>query len=48
MLAVDAAQTSGAALPLGAEAAMLYRLFCNAGNEGVDFSGIIRMLRGNA
>ncbi len=45
-LAQEAASTSGAATPLGAEAAALYSLFCNAGHDGVDFSGIIRMLRG--
>lgn len=45
-LAVEAGQTSGASLPLGAEAAQLYSLFCNAGNGGMDFSGIITMLRG--
>ena len=46
-LAQQAAQSTGAATPLGAEAAALYALFCNAGSGGVDFSGIIRMLNGN-
>jgi 3-hydroxyisobutyrate dehydrogenase len=46
MLAQEAARSAGAATPLGAEAAQLYQLFCNAGHAGVDFSGIIRMLRG--
>lgn len=45
-LAVDAGQSVGASLPLGAEAAQLYTLFCNLGNAGVDFSGIVTMLRG--
>ncbi|HEY4114560.1 MAG TPA: 3-hydroxyisobutyrate dehydrogenase [Rhizomicrobium sp.] len=45
-LAQSAAQSAGAATPLGAEAAQLYSLFAAQGNGGVDFSGIIRMLRG--
>ncbi len=45
-LAQEAAQSSGAATPLGAEAAQLYALFNNAGNDGKDFSGIINFLRG--
>jgi 3-hydroxyisobutyrate dehydrogenase len=44
-LAQQAAQASGAVTPLGAEAAQLYALFDAMGNGGVDFSGIIRMLR---
>jgi 3-hydroxyisobutyrate dehydrogenase len=47
-LAQQAAQGSGAATPLGAEAASLYAIFCNNGNGGKDFSGIINMLRGEA
>lgn len=47
-LAVEAAQTAGAAVPLGAEATQLYSLFCNGGHAGLDFSGIIRMIRGQA
>ncbi|HYD31282.1 MAG TPA: 3-hydroxyisobutyrate dehydrogenase [Azospirillaceae bacterium] len=47
-LAVEAGQVSGAALPLGGEAAQLYTLFCNAGEAGTDFSGIIKMLRGRS
>jgi 3-hydroxyisobutyrate dehydrogenase len=43
-LAQEAAHNNGAAVPLGAEAEALYQLFCNAGNEGVDFSGIFRMI----
>lgn len=45
-LAQDAAATSGAATPLGAEASALYALYCNAGNAESDFSGIIRMIKG--
>jgi len=45
-LAQEAALTSGAATPLGAEAAQLYSLFANAGREGEDFSGIINFIRG--
>ncbi|WP_163273038.1 3-hydroxyisobutyrate dehydrogenase [Chelativorans alearense] len=46
-LAQEAAQASGAATPLGAEAAQLYALFEAMGNGGKDFSGIINFLRGN-
>jgi 3-hydroxyisobutyrate dehydrogenase len=45
-LAQEAANGAGAATPLGAEAAQVYSLFAGAGNGGVDFSGIIRFLRG--
>jgi 3-hydroxyisobutyrate dehydrogenase len=45
-LAQDVASSAGQATPLGAEAAQLYKLFCDAGNAGVDFSGIIRFLEG--
>jgi 3-hydroxyisobutyrate dehydrogenase len=45
-LAVEAAQGAGAAVPLGAEASQLYSLFVGAGQGGLDFSGIIRMIRG--
>jgi 3-hydroxyisobutyrate dehydrogenase len=45
-LAQQAAQTSGASTPMGAEAAQLFNLFVNAGNGAKDFSGIIRMLDG--
>ncbi|ABD06828.1 3-hydroxyisobutyrate dehydrogenase [Rhodopseudomonas palustris HaA2] len=44
-LAQEAAQTSGAATPLGAHAAELYAAFEQAGNGGTDFSGIINYLR---
>jgi len=45
-LAQAAAQSAGAPTPLGAEAAQLYSLFAAKGHGGLDFSGIIRMLRG--
>ena len=41
-LAQQAAQTSGASTPMGAEAAQLFNLFVNAGNGAKDFSGIIQ------
>jgi 3-hydroxyisobutyrate dehydrogenase len=45
-LAQAAAQQSGAATPLGAQAQQLYNLFAAAGHGGDDFSGIIHLLRG--
>ncbi len=48
MLAQEAARGCGAATPMGAEAAQLYQLFANAGNAGVDFSGIIEFIRGKS
>ena len=45
-LAVEAAQASGATVPLGAEATQLYSMMVGAGEGGLDFSGIIHMLRG--
>jgi 3-hydroxyisobutyrate dehydrogenase len=44
-LSQEAAAAAGAATPLGAEAARLYAAFAEAGNAGMDFSGIIEMLR---
>ena len=46
-LAQDAAQAFGASTPLGAAAVALYTLYCDGGDAGTDFSGIIRMLREN-
>ena len=46
-LAQAAALASGAATPLGAEAAQIYGLFEGLGHGGEDFSAIIRMLRGS-
>lgn len=45
-LAQSAAQGAGAVTPLGAEAAQLYALFAANGHASLDFSAIIRMLRG--
>lgn len=45
-LAQAAALSSGATTPLGAEATQLYSLFGAMGHTGLDFSAIIRMLRG--
>jgi 3-hydroxyisobutyrate dehydrogenase len=44
-LAQQAAQTSGAATPLGAEAAALYQMLVNTGQGPKDFSAIFRMIR---
>jgi len=46
-LAQEAASTSGAVTPLGAEAAQLYALYAAQGGGDADFSGIIRFLRGD-
>lgn len=46
-LAQEAAHSAGAATPLGAEAQALYSMFSSLGGGGKDFSGIIRMLRGD-
>jgi 3-hydroxyisobutyrate dehydrogenase len=46
-LAQEAALASGAATPLGAEAAQLYALFNAAGHADDDFSGIINFVRGS-
>ena len=45
-LAQQAALTTGAATPLGAQAAQLYALFEGLGRGGDDFSGIINFVRG--
>src|SRR5207244_2655842 len=45
-LAQAAADSVGAAAPIGAEAAAVYALFNNAGHGSLDFSGIINMIRG--
>ena len=44
-LAIEAAKASGAATPLGAQAQALYARYVEAGNAGLDFSGIIEWLR---
>lgn len=45
-LSQQAAQSVGAATPLGAEATALYTLFSNLGEDQTDFSGIIKMIEG--
>jgi 3-hydroxyisobutyrate dehydrogenase len=45
-LAQEAAKSSGAKVPIGAAATALYSLFVDQGRTGIDFSGIIRFLRG--
>jgi 3-hydroxyisobutyrate dehydrogenase len=45
-LAQTAARSSGAKAPMVAGAAALYDLFVDEGNAGIDFSGIIKLLRG--
>jgi len=47
-LAQDAARAAGAVTPLGKHAQEIYKAFDAAGNGGVDFSGIIRHVRGLA
>jgi 3-hydroxyisobutyrate dehydrogenase len=47
-LAQDAADTAGAATPLGKHAQEIYKAFETTGNGGVDFSGIVRHVRGLA
>ena len=41
-LAMEAAENSDAPVPLGARAASLYEDFAGAGNDGLDFSAIIK------
>ena len=45
-LALAAATTAGASVPMGAQAAALYQLFANNGGGGQDFSAIVKLLRG--
>lgn len=46
-LSQEAAQNARAVTPLGAEAAQLYSLLEAGGHEGLDFSGIIKLIRGD-
>ncbi len=46
-LAQEAAAQAKSATPLGAEATALYGLMESAGKDGLDFSGIIKLLRGD-
>lgn len=47
-LAMEAAAAVDADTPMGARAAELYAQFEDAGNAGLDFSGIIKLLEGGA
>ena len=47
-LAMAAAQSVDASVPMGAMAESLYQAFQNSGNGGLDFSAIIKMLGGSA
>jgi 3-hydroxyisobutyrate dehydrogenase len=47
-IAMEAAQAAGAITPMGAQATQLYTMMDAAGQGGVDFSGMIRFLRGEA
>ena len=46
-LAADAARTAKAATPMGAQAEQLYTLMEAAGAEGLDFSGILKLIDGS-
>jgi 3-hydroxyisobutyrate dehydrogenase len=45
-IAMEAAQAAGAHTPMGAQATQIYGLMDLAGQSGRDFSGVIRLLRG--
>jgi len=45
-LAVAAAAGAGASVPMGAQAEALYQLFANNGGGPLDFSAIVKLLRG--
>ena len=45
-LSQTAASQAGVATPMGAAAAALYTLFVNAGNGGLDYTAIIKMIQG--
>jgi len=45
-IAMEAAQAAGAHTPLGSHATQIYALMDLAGQSGRDFSGVIRLLRG--
>jgi 3-hydroxyisobutyrate dehydrogenase len=47
-LSQEASKAAGASTPLGAHAEEIYAAFEEAGHGGVDFSGIINLLRGQA
>ena len=45
-LAQQAAAVTGAVTPLGAETTAMYAMHVNGGNGALDFSSILKMLRG--
>ncbi len=46
-LAQDAARAAKAPTPLGAQAEMLYALMEASGDDGLDFSGVMKLIRGD-
>ena len=46
-LAQEAAHAAKAATPLGAQAEALYALMEAAGKDGLDFSGVMKLIRGD-
>ena len=46
-LAVEAAQSVGASVPMGAQAEALYQMFAGLGGEAKDFSAVIKLLDGS-
>lgn len=46
-LAQDAAQSAKAATPLGAQAMAIYALMESAGEDGLDFSGVMKLIDGS-
>ena len=47
-LALDAAESVNACTPMGAEALSLFSLFCANGDEATDYSGISKLIGGDA
>ena len=45
-LALAAATTAGASVPMAAQAEALYQMFANNGGSAQDFSAIVKFLRG--
>ncbi|HPU15691.1 MAG TPA: NAD-binding protein, partial [Polymorphobacter sp.] len=46
-LAVEAAQSVGASVPMGAQAEALYQMFAGLGGAPKDFSAVIKLLDGS-
>ena len=46
-LAVQAAQSAGASVPMASQAEALYQMFVGLGGEARDFSAIIKLLDGS-